>query len=151
MTVGLVSHVNRDDDLIEAWVQHYLRLGVTSFHLVVHGGREQNRTLYAIRSRYPIAIVDAYEGPFHVFEKRDRLMRALSLVGAASCHAARDPRGGDAANHDFDGIFALSGAGVSARGDLGTCQIQDVGVSVLALLGVAAPGDWLGADRSGAA
>jgi hypothetical protein len=69
-------------------------------------------------------------------------------VGAESCYAARDPRGGDAANHDFDGVLALAGAGVTARGDLGSCQIQDVGVSVLSLLGVRAPADWLGADRS---
>jgi predicted AlkP superfamily phosphohydrolase/phosphomutase len=79
----------------------------------------------------------------------DLNVRALSLVGAASCYAPRDPRGGDAANHDFDGVLALAGAGVNARGDLGTCQIQDVGVSVLALFGIAAPDDWLGVDRSG--
>jgi predicted AlkP superfamily phosphohydrolase/phosphomutase len=79
----------------------------------------------------------------------DLNVRALSLVGATSCYAPRDPRGGDAANHDFDGVLALSGAGVTARGDLGTCQIQDVGVSVLALFDIAAPHDWLGVDRSG--
>jgi predicted AlkP superfamily phosphohydrolase/phosphomutase len=79
----------------------------------------------------------------------DLNVRALSLVGATSCYAQRDPRGGDAANHDFDGVLALAGAGVSARGDLGTCQIQDVGASVLALFGIAAPQDWLGVDRSG--
>jgi predicted AlkP superfamily phosphohydrolase/phosphomutase len=78
----------------------------------------------------------------------DLNVRALSQVGAESCYAARDPRGGDAANHDFDGVLALAGAGVTARGDLGGCQIQDVGVSVLSLLGVPAPADWLGADRS---
>jgi predicted AlkP superfamily phosphohydrolase/phosphomutase len=78
----------------------------------------------------------------------DLNVRALSLVGAASCYAPRDPRGGDAANHDYDGVLALAGAGVTARGDLGTCQIQDVGASVLALFDVARPSDWLGVDRS---
>ena len=28
MNFRLISHVNRDDDLIEAWLQHYLELGV---------------------------------------------------------------------------------------------------------------------------
>jgi predicted AlkP superfamily phosphohydrolase/phosphomutase len=78
----------------------------------------------------------------------DLNVRALSLVGAASCHAARDPRGGDAANHDFDGVLVLAGAGVTARGDLGSCEIQDVGVSVLSLFDLPAPADWLGSDRS---
>jgi predicted AlkP superfamily phosphohydrolase/phosphomutase len=78
-------------------------------------------------------------------------VRALSSVGAPSCYAERDPRGGDAANHDYDGMLVLAGAGVAARGDLGPCEIQDVGVTVLSLFGINAPGDWLGNDRSGAA
>ena len=64
MNVRLLSHVNRDDDLIEAWLQHYLRLGVDSFHLIAHGGREQNRRLFEIANRYPIQILDTYTGPF---------------------------------------------------------------------------------------
>jgi hypothetical protein len=48
MNFRLISHVNRDDDLIEAWLQHYLKLGVDSFHLIAHGGREQNQRLFEI-------------------------------------------------------------------------------------------------------
>lgn len=81
MTVRLISHVNRDDDLLEAWVRHYLRLGVSSLHLIAHGGPAQNRTLQAIRNRYPIEIIDEYEGPFDVFEKRERLTRGLASLG----------------------------------------------------------------------
>lgn len=81
VSVNLIAHVNRDDDLIEAWVQHYLHLGVRLFNLIVHGGPEQNQTLYAIKSRYPINIIDAYDGPFDVFEKRDRLTRGLARIG----------------------------------------------------------------------
>ena len=77
MTFPLVSHVNRDDDVIEAWLRHYLALGVGVFHLIVHGGREQNQTLFTLLDRYPIRILDAYTGPFDPYEKRDRLMRAL--------------------------------------------------------------------------
>ena len=57
MSVRLISHVNRDDDLIEAWLQHYLALGVTSFHLIAHGGVEENQALFGLLERYPIEIV----------------------------------------------------------------------------------------------
>jgi hypothetical protein len=80
MSIRLISHVNRDDDLIEAWLQHYLHLGVASFHLIVHGGVDQNRTLHALRSRYPITILDEYEGTFDVFEKRERLTWGLARL-----------------------------------------------------------------------
>ena len=63
-------------------------------------------------------------------------------------YASSDDRGADACNHDWHGIFALAGAGVAARGDLTECSIHDVGATVLSLLGVAKPDDWLGSDRS---
>jgi hypothetical protein len=81
MNLPLISHVNRDHDLIEAWLRHYLALGVTSFHLILHGDAEENRVLHAVRARYPVTILDAYRGPFDVIEKRDRLTRALARVG----------------------------------------------------------------------
>lgn len=80
MSLPLVSHVNRDDDLIEAWLRHYLGQGVTSFHLILHGGPDENRTVLALRDRYPIEIVDQYTGAFDVFEKRERLTRALARL-----------------------------------------------------------------------
>ena len=51
MKFRLISHVSSDDDLIEAWLQHYLKLGVASFHLIAHGGREQNQRLFEIVDR----------------------------------------------------------------------------------------------------
>jgi hypothetical protein len=81
MTFRLISHVNRDDDLIEAWLKHYLTLGVESFHLIAHGGREENGTLFQLVSRYPIAIIDTYSGVFDPFEKRDRLVWGLAKLG----------------------------------------------------------------------
>jgi glycosyltransferase involved in cell wall biosynthesis len=78
MSLKLISHVNGDGDLIEAWLNHYLRLGVDRFHLVVHGGPEENRRLLAIQNSYPITIEDSYLGPFHVFEKKDRLDAVLA-------------------------------------------------------------------------
>jgi predicted AlkP superfamily phosphohydrolase/phosphomutase len=75
-------------------------------------------------------------------------VRALSLVGAESVYQERDPRGGDAANHDMLGIFALAGPDVSARGQLAECSIYDVGKSVLALFGCDHDATWLGSDRT---
>jgi hypothetical protein len=80
MNVRLISHVNRDDDLIEAWLQHYLRLGVDSFHLIAHGGREQNQRLFEIADRYPVQILDTYTGAFDPNEKRERLAWGLATL-----------------------------------------------------------------------
>jgi predicted AlkP superfamily phosphohydrolase/phosphomutase len=75
-------------------------------------------------------------------------VRALGTLGASSVYAERDPRGGDDANHDTHGIFALAGAGVEARGELAECSIHDVGASVLGLFGIPLPEGWLGLDRT---
>jgi len=69
----LVSHVNDDGDLLESWFQYYRRLGISSFHLIVHGPRQQNCALYALKDRYPVIIEDSYEGPFDSREKKRRL------------------------------------------------------------------------------
>lgn len=78
----------------------------------------------------------------------DLNVRALSTVGSGSIYANSDDRGADACNHDWHGIFALAGSGVSARGALAECAIHDVGATILALFGIAKPQDWLGTDRS---
>ena len=75
-------------------------------------------------------------------------VRPIATVGTDGLYAARDDRDADACNHDAYGIFVCAGAGVEARGRLDDCAIQDVGASVLALLGVAQPDDWLGRDRT---
>ena len=80
MKFRLISHVNRDDDLIEAWLQHYLALGVSSFHLIAHGGREQNQRLFEIAARYPVQILDTYTSAFDPYEKRDRLAWGLATL-----------------------------------------------------------------------
>jgi hypothetical protein len=82
MNCRLISHVNRDDDLIEAWLQHYLKLGVVSFHLICHGGREQNQRLFEIAHQYPVQILDTYTGTFDPYEKRDRLAHGLASLGS---------------------------------------------------------------------
>jgi hypothetical protein len=80
MTFRLISHVIGDDDLIDAWLQHYLKLGVDSFHLIVHGGHKQNRRLYDLVHLYPIQILDTYTGVYDPVEKRDRLAWSLATL-----------------------------------------------------------------------
>ena len=77
MSLGLVSHVNRDGDILEAWFRYYCRLGVSSFHLIVHGPKEENGCLYAVKDSYPIVIEDVYQGPFDITEKTRRLNSLL--------------------------------------------------------------------------
>ncbi len=78
MSLKLLSHVNADGDLIEAWLKYYLRLGVTRFYLVVHGGREQNSRLFAIKDSYPITIESTYDGPFLGEHKKSHLDAVLA-------------------------------------------------------------------------
>ncbi len=78
MSLKLISHVNADGDLIEAWLKYYLQLGVTRFHLVVHGGPEQNSRLFAIKDSYPITIESTYEGPFLGEHKKSHLDAVLA-------------------------------------------------------------------------
>ena len=78
----------------------------------------------------------------------DLNVRALSTLGGGSLFAPGDDRGADGCNHDWDGIFALAGPSVTAGGPLETCDIYDVGASVLACMGIDKPLDWLGRDRT---
>jgi len=78
MSLKLISHVNGDNDLIEAWLKYYLQLGIDRFHLIVHGDQEENHRLLAIRNSYPITIEDSYGGPFDVYKKKDRINAVLA-------------------------------------------------------------------------
>jgi hypothetical protein len=78
MNLKLLSHVNADSDLIEAWLKYYLQLGVERFHLVVHGGPEENSRLLAIKDSYPIDIEATYGGPFLGEHKKNHLDALLA-------------------------------------------------------------------------
>lgn len=80
MKVKLISHVNRDGDLLEAWFRYYLRLGVSSFHLIVHGPRSENARLFAIKDSFPVTIADCYEGEFRSEEKKRRLDALMATM-----------------------------------------------------------------------
>jgi glycosyltransferase involved in cell wall biosynthesis len=82
LTVGvkLISQVNGDGDIIEAWLNHYLRLGVEHFHLVVHGPADENAKLLSIKDSYPITIEATYGGPFDSHEKKRHLDAVLARL-----------------------------------------------------------------------
>jgi hypothetical protein len=76
----LVSHVNADGDLIQAWLDHYVKLGVSSFHLIVHGPRSENARLFELVGSYPIQVEQSYQGEFLDAEKRRRLAALLARL-----------------------------------------------------------------------
>lgn len=77
-TVDLVCHVRGDGDLLHAWLDHYVALGVTRFHFIAHGRKSDNEALYRLPPRYPAVIVDAYDGVFHDVEKQRRVQAVLT-------------------------------------------------------------------------
>jgi hypothetical protein len=80
MQLELVSHVNGDGDLLDAWFRYYRGLGISLFRLIVHGPEEDNRILYALKDKYPVVIEDSYGGPFHTEEKARRLNHLLTRL-----------------------------------------------------------------------
>ena len=77
-TVDLVCHVRGDGDLLHAWLDYYLALGVTRFHFIAHGRKSDNEALYRLQPRYPAVIVDAYDGAFDDVEKQRRVQAVLT-------------------------------------------------------------------------
>jgi hypothetical protein len=73
----LLCHINNDGDLLEAWFKYYLKLGITSFHLIVHGSRDANAKLYELKDSFPVVIIDSYTGEFDIDEKERRMNEAL--------------------------------------------------------------------------
>jgi hypothetical protein len=80
MEIRLISHINGDGDLLGAWFRHYRALGVSSFHLVVHGPRDENEVLYEVKKTHPVVIEDAYQGQFSSEEKKERLNAVLARM-----------------------------------------------------------------------
>ncbi|HYB69480.1 MAG TPA: glycosyltransferase family 2 protein [Candidatus Bathyarchaeia archaeon] len=77
MSLALLAHVHDDGDIIRAWLDHYVALGVNDFHLVVRGPDPTNRELLGLRATYPIIIRDRYEDQFREREKIRRLNAVL--------------------------------------------------------------------------
>lgn len=78
----------------------------------------------------------------------DLAYRSLGTVGSGAIFSESNDTGPDACNHDWNGIFVMSGGGAPARGRVGDLVLYDVARTVLGLSGVAAPADLLGRDLS---
>jgi len=74
----LLCHINNDEDLVEAWLGYYIGLGVSSFHLIVHGPAIDNAKLFQLTKSCPVFLEDAYDGEFTSEEKRRRIESVLA-------------------------------------------------------------------------
>jgi predicted AlkP superfamily phosphohydrolase/phosphomutase len=79
--------------------------------------------------------------------------RSLSSVGTAGIFASIDDverdRGRGGCNHDWDGVFALSGPSVTARGRIEGASILDIAPTCLGVLDVSVPSEMRGRDLRG--
>jgi Glycosyl transferase family 2 len=80
MKIPLLCHRNGDDDIARAWLEYYTAIGVSSFHIVLHGDDSANRRFLELRSEFPIIVHSAYDGPFDEREKIRRLNAILPAV-----------------------------------------------------------------------
>jgi predicted AlkP superfamily phosphohydrolase/phosphomutase len=78
----------------------------------------------------------------------DLSYRALGTVGHRSLHSPNNDTGPDACNHDWDGVFVLSGPGLPATGELLGLHIGDVAATICGVMGVAADHTLHGTDWS---
>jgi len=79
----------------------------------------------------------------------DLAYRSIGSVGHGGWYVDDNDTGEDSCNHDWNGIFAIGGAGVIARGALDRCSIYDVAPTVLDLFGITPPNDWTGVSQAG--
>lgn len=78
----------------------------------------------------------------------DLAYRSIGTVGPGPLFTEANDRGPDSCNHDWDGIFILAGGRAEAQGEVEGLAIYDVPRTVLGLLGLEAPDDLLGQNRS---
>lgn len=76
----------------------------------------------------------------------DLALRAIGSVGHGRLVVTENDTGPDTCNHDWNGIFVMSGRGVPARGRIEDAEIYDVTPTILGLFGVERPPGILGRD-----
>ena len=64
--------------MLQAWLDYYLGLGVSSFHFIVHGEATENAKLVELTRRYPIFVEDRYGDEFASEEKLRRIEAILA-------------------------------------------------------------------------
>jgi len=73
-------------------------------------------------------------------------LRAIGSVGSGRIVVEANDSGPDGCNHDWDGIFVMSGGGTPARGFVEGAEIYDVTPTILGAFGLARPPGILGRD-----
>ncbi|MGB3052298.1 MAG: alkaline phosphatase family protein [Polyangiales bacterium] len=73
-------------------------------------------------------------------------LRAIGSVGTGRILVEANDRGPDGCNHDWDGIFVMSGGGTPARGRVEGAEIYDVTPTILGAFELARPPGILGRD-----
>jgi predicted AlkP superfamily phosphohydrolase/phosphomutase len=76
----------------------------------------------------------------------DLKLRAIGSIGGNRIVVTENDTGPDSCNHDWDGIFVMSGGGTVARGYVTGAEIYDVAPTILGAFGVPRPPEILGRD-----
>ena len=84
----LVSHVGTvDRDMVPAFLAHYTSLGVTQFHVILHGPAAARRALRAALATHPVHVEDEWDGAFEGL--RGRWLRWCTRDGLVPTGAER--------------------------------------------------------------
>jgi predicted AlkP superfamily phosphohydrolase/phosphomutase len=73
-------------------------------------------------------------------------LRAIGSIGSGRLVVEENDSGPDGCNHDWDGIFVMSGGGTPARGYVEGAEIYDVTPTILSAFGLSRPPGILGRD-----
>lgn len=103
-----------------------------------------------VRPRHTFRETNGLAPDFMVFFD-DLDQRALGEIGGPIFASPEDAgtsggRFADGCNHDWDGLFVLTGPRIPKVGRISGASIHDVGVTVLEHFGVNVPEGWLGRD-----
>ena len=75
----LLCHWNGDGDIARAWLEHYTALGVTEFHIILHGPEEENAEFLEAARDFPVIIQDRY---VTLFDEREKVRRLTDLLAS---------------------------------------------------------------------
>ncbi len=76
----------------------------------------------------------------------DLALRAIGSVGHARVVVSENDAGPDTCNHDWNGIFVMSGGPIAAHGRVEHAEIYDIAPTILGAFGVERPPGILGRD-----
>ncbi|MDH3728856.1 MAG: hypothetical protein OER77_15095, partial [Myxococcales bacterium] len=76
----------------------------------------------------------------------DLALRAIGSIGHGRLIVTENDTGPDTCNHDWHGIFVMSGGRAPARGRVEGAEIYDVTPTILSVFGVERPPGILGRD-----